>query len=455
MRRLATALVLAAALALPAGGEALKGQALTVTLAQAPAVARQALLAGQPEIAARLARGVVAQQPGNLVALLVLSAAEGMLGHPAAAEKTARQAWRLAKTPAERFEAAMLIANALNARKATVRAGFWTRRAAQIAPDEARRNRAIAGLRAIRRMTPWRSRLRFGLTPSSNINNGSKSDTMVIDGLPFALSGGAQALSGLEISYGANTRYRRALSERLSLHMGAAVEGKAYRLSESARHQAPELSASDLAYQAVQISVGATLRGARPANATGATLTLGKNFYGGAALADFAEIELSRTLAIGKRDKLRFTLAAEEQWRKDCDNCTSTSLTSQVDWRTRVGRSGVLQLSLSLRDTSSDSATIAHTAQIAAVDYRFTKPVFGAYLGLSAAYEARDYDHPVLSPEPRRDDKLSLGATVFLPEYDYYGFAPEIGLSIVNNHSSETLYETEDIGLTLGFRSAF
>ncbi len=428
---------------------------VTLTPEEMRAAAAQALEVHDDRLALTLAEALLLRDPRDGFALIIRSRAARNLGDNATARRAARAAWDLAQSDGDRYAAALVMAQALSSDGHRTRAQLWLRRAAQFAPDDRSAALIARDFRYLRGRNPWSTQLRFGVTPSSNINNGSKSDTMVIGGLPFALSGGAQALSGLEISYGASTRYSRDLSEGLTLHVGGAFEGKAYRLSDAARRKAPGLGASDLAYQAVELSFGATIRGTRPASPLDATLRLGRNFYGGAHLADYAAAELAKTVTLGRHDQLRFSLAAEEQWRKDRAVRSSTALTGRVDWRTRIGNSGLLQLSLGLRDTESDSAIIAHSAQIAGLDYRFLKPVFGAYLGLSAAYESRDYDQSLFGARPRRDDKLMLGASVFLPEYDYYGFAPEIGLSVVTNRSNEAIYETEDIGLTLGFRSAF
>ncbi|MGC9371559.1 MAG: hypothetical protein ACP5DX_18665 [Paracoccaceae bacterium] len=451
--RLIRRLALWAGLLLVAGG--VSAAPVTLAPAEMRAAASHALAVHDDQLALSLAEALLARDPQDGFALIIKSRAARNLGDNATAIGAARAAWRQARSESDRYAAALVMAQALSSNGQRTMAQLWLRRAAQHAPDDRAEAMIARDFRYVRSRNPWSTHLRFGVTPSSNINNGSKSDTMVIGGLPFQLSGGAQALSGLEISYGASTRYSHDLSEDLTLHLGGAVEGKAYRLSDAARRKAPALSASDLAYQAVQLSFGATIRGTRPANPLDAALTLGKNYYGGAHLADFAEVKLVKTVGVNRRNQLRFTLAAEEQWRKDRADRSSTALIGQVDWRTKVGETGLLQLSLGLRDTDSDSGTVAHSAQLAALDYRLTKPVFGAYLGLSVAYESRDYDQSLFGAQPRRDDKLMLGATVFLPDYDYYGFAPEIGLSLVTNRSNEALYETEDLGLTLGFRSAF
>ncbi|MGB8621292.1 MAG: surface lipoprotein assembly modifier, partial [Paracoccaceae bacterium] len=354
-----------------------------------------------------------------------------------------------------RFRAARLVAAALQARGAYTRAEIWLRRALQNASDPRLEAIATRDYEYVRRRNPWTTRLRFGLTPSSNINNGSKSDTMVIGGLPFALSGAAQALSGLEISYGAETRYRHAVGDRVMLHLGGAIEGKSYRLSAGSRAKAPDLDASDLAYQAAELNFGVAWRPAPDAGPIGLDLTLGKSFYGGDPLADYARAEMTKRVRLGPRTILRFKAAAEEQWRQDVARNSSTALIGGAALRRKLGNGDRLSVGVGLRDTASDAGTVAHEAKMATIDYRFAKPLAGAELGLSLSYEGRQYDRAVYGASPRSDDRLALGVSVFLPDLDYYGFAPEIGLSAVRNNSNVALYDSEDYGLTVSFKSSF
>lgn len=418
-------------------------------------MAQDALNQNRSRLALAVAEALLQRDPDDGFALIIKSRAARNLGKNDMAVDAARKAWRLAQSDSDRYASALVMAQALSSSGRRTQAQFWLRRAAHFAPSKKAELLAARDFRYVRSRNPWTTRLSFGVTPSSNINNGSKSDTMVIGGLPFELNGAARALSGLEYSYAASTRYRRPVAPGVELQFGAAAEGKSYSLSDDAKRQAPDLAASDLAYYAGQLSMGAVVQGDRPGRPLEANLTVGRNFYGGDHLSDYARADLVKTLRLDAKNRLRFSLGLEEQWRKDAAIYDSTALSGQAEWRSTRGNGDLMFLSVGLRDTRSDAGSVAHDARILAGAYYFAKPVLGAQFGLSAAFETRDYEGALFGGSPREDEKITLGASMFLPEYSYYGFAPEIGLTMMKNRSNKSLYESEDIGLSIGFRSSF
>ena len=54
-------------------------------------------------------------------------------------------------------------------------------------------------LYAIRRRRAWSVNFAFGLSPDTNINGGSRNDTITVAGLPFQLSSDAQQTSGVGV----------------------------------------------------------------------------------------------------------------------------------------------------------------------------------------------------------------------------------------------------------------
>lgn len=448
-RSLAWAGTVAACLAAPLA----HAEKVTLTPQEMRAAATYALEVHDNALALKLAGALLQRTPDDGFALITQSRAARNLGQNDLALSSARQAWGAAESRADRYAAALVMAQALSSAGHRTRAQIWLRRAAQNAPNEQLKAVVARDFRYVRSRNPWSTQLSFGIAPSSNINNGSKSDTMVIGGLPFVLSGGAQALSGMEYSLGAETRYRMQLSDRVQLNFGAAFESKSYTLSDSAKRKAPGLKGSDLAYQAAQLSMGADF--AQKNGIIGIEATFGQSYYGGAQLADFARLDLHRRLRLGERSALSFSVSAEDQWRKDRAIKSASTYTGQLGWQHLRTNGDKLGLSVGLRDVQSDSADIAHSAQLAAIGYSFGKPVLGAKIGINFVYEARDYDRRAFGSPPRQDDKLTLGATAVLPKLDVYGFAPEISISAVRNKSSLSLYDSEDLNMTLGFRSAF
>lgn len=414
-----------------------------------------ALDQGNDPAALRLSEALLERDPDEVFALLARARALRNMGRYEDSLADARRAWTLAETDGDRFSAAMVRAQALSSMGQRTMAQIWLRRAGQHAPDERAKAMVARDYAHVRAHNPWATQLTFGITPSSNVNNGSSSDIVVIGGLPFVLAPSARALSGVELRFGASTRYRMKPSETLSLYVGAEIDTRHYRLSSDAKDEAPGVDGSDFAWAAAEVSFGGYWSPSPEAGPLGFELTLGKSFYGGDPLADYARAELAKSYAIAPRTVLRLTGSVEQQWRADSSTNDATVTSGQAAITRRLGNGDLLSFSVGLRDTVSDGASVAHDAQLAHIGYRLGRPVAGARVGFSMAYESRDYDDSLFGGAPRADDRLEFGVTAFLPDYDYYGFAPEIGLTAERVQSNISLYDSEEIGLTLGFRSAF
>jgi hypothetical protein len=124
---------------------------------------------------------------------------------------------------------------------------------------------------------------------------------------------------------------------------------------------------------------------------------------------------------------------------------------------TRRTPAALLKLDLSMADTASASRLVARETTRAAVSFGLGKPVRGMLPRLTLAWEDTAYDRGPASfwVAPRRDEEWSVTLDVLLPAFDYYGFAPEIGVSFRDRSSNYTIYETRGTDLRLGVRSVF
>lgn len=417
--------------------------------------AAQALKAGQPDLAETLARALLARDPGDVTALVLLSRVQRNTGRYAEATRTGKMAWAAAETDAQRYGAALATAQALSSRGARTRAQLWLRRAASVAPNKRLRSIALRDFNYVRDRNPWSTTLSFGVTPSSNINNGSRSEVIEIDGLEFELSGDARALSGMEYRLSADTEFSQQVRERLWLYAGASFDLKSYSLSSSARKQAPDLKASDLAYREAQLKFGLTAFPFRKLGPLDVSVTGGRAWYGGEPLADFLQVNGRQTVTLGKRNRLDFSLGQGWQWRAEDTINNSRTLTVQTAWSRKMDHGNRLSVSAGLRNTASDGAATAHAAQFASLGYSLGKPVLGARISATLSIEHRLYDDPYYSSERREDYRYGARINAVLPQFEYMGFAPEISLNAERTNSNVGLYETEDIGLSLGIRSVF
>ncbi|WP_164870839.1 tetratricopeptide repeat protein [Mesobaculum littorinae] len=469
MRRVLTALLAAAVLLTPGGprvawadpgtqsgsaSDSAPARAIRLEPRAARDVAAALLSEGSFEAAQKLAQTLVRRDPGDVVAQLVLAQSSLQLGQIDRAREAGQNAWRAASTDEERYLAANATAAALALGGQRWRSQFWLRRAAQTAPDEAARGRAIRQFRAVRERTPVSVRLRFGVQPSSNINNGATSDRLIIGGLPFELSGDAQALSGVETRAGADIDWRIARSARADLTLSLDIDTRSYTLSEEAKDQAPDASGADYAYRSVRLGFGRLARDADGRGLTEAKVTLGADWYGGDPLAHSAGVQLVRLTALGERDRLRLELAGERRWRQDNDLRSASTFSAGLSWTRRLAP-GQLRFELGVADTASASSAVAHESLTLGVGFSPSEPIFGAEVDLWARAQQRWYDAPFLTPDPRHDDRISLGTTMLLAGVDYYGFAPAIDITYDRTWSSLALYDTESLAVSLGIRSSF
>lgn len=425
---------------------------LSLDRAEARALAQTLLAEGQPRAAREIAIGLLREDQTDFGMLLLLARADRAVGRNDTATWAATQAWKQAGTEKQRFAAAMVRAQVLSSQGNRTMAQVWLRRAAEIAPDAAARALAIRDFRYVRWRNPLSVRLSFGARPSSNINNGSKSDRMVIGGLPFTLTGASRALSGMELSYGISASYRKPLAEGRSLRFGLAFDGRAAVLSDAARAQAPDAENADFAYQSVELRFG----GSFASGAEGTThvdFVLGQNWYGGNDLSRFARANLAQDIALNDTTGLRLSLQLEDQHRLDSATRSSQAVTLRGDWSRALG-DGQLGFGLGLRETVSDSVSIAHSAALASASYSLGQPVLGAETTFSLALEARDYEGSAFGTA-RADRKTVLGVSFLFSEVDYLGFAPVIRLTAERNASNLAIYDTEGLGLSLGIQSVF
>jgi len=416
-------------------------------------IARVALAGGRPALARQAALALLARNPRDLRAELLLSQAERDLGNYAAARSAAKRVWSGAQDGPQRYSAALVRAQAEASDGRRTIAQYWLRRAVQEAPNDAARRRAIQDFRYVRARNPLSFRVDFGVAPSSNVNGGSSSDTLWLYGIPFTLPGSVQALSGLEYRLSANLEYTVSESPAQRTALGLNIGGRTYQLSSSAERKAPAVKGADFAFFATEAYLTQRRRAVGGGEWDG-RLTVGHNVYSGAALSDYLRVEGGRSWAIAPGRQVRLGTSLERQWRRDDDrnSATLSGLDAQFSQRFRFGE---LMLGAEIEQVQSPSSQVDHDRAALSLGYQLAKPVGGVSLGLSAGLDWRDYARSPYSADGRRDTELSLGVQGVLTQADYMGFAPELGLRYVHTNSNVSLYESDEVGVTLRLRSAF
>ncbi len=433
--------------ALPAAGQA--GEKLDIPAARS--LSFQLIASGDYARAAALAQVLIERDPADQAAWLALAQARRAMGQNRAAVTAARRAWTLSESPANRYAAAVVAAQVLASSGARIRAQFWLRRAAEVAPNDALRDRAIGDFRYLRGVTPLSARLSFSLSPTSNINNGAKSERVA----GGQISGAALALSGLEAAAGLSLSYRLPPGAQRSARLGLSLQTRSYALSAAARARAPASRNSDFAFQELELSHDISFAAPGGQGATDLGLRLGFNRYGGSPLSQFAGLTLQRRQILGSGAQVSFGAGAERINRSDAQARSSTVTRVFAGWSRGFDNGARLSLSAMAINSAAASFLTDNRALSLGAALQLAGSPLGGPLALSLSYVARDYRQPVPLFGVRSDRTIALGADLTLRRLSYYGFAPTLGIRASKTASSVDLYDSETIGLRLGVRSVF
>lgn len=454
-----------AALPVPAPAPEDGAQTLTLGLAESRAFARQALLAGQTQLARAVALALLAADPRDPVALVVLAAAETRLGAPRAGRQAAERAFRSAGAAggAEarrlRHDAARIAAAAALAEGRPAVAQLWLRHAVSLAPDPALRAAAEAEHRAVRAANPLQASLRLHLAPSSNVNRGSRHDALIVDGIetPFVLSGDARALPGLELGATGAVSFRLGAGRGWTLEAGGRASAITYRLSEAARRRAPEARGADFAEGRAEAGLRLHLAPAPGAAPVTLGLTAGRAWYGGDPLARSLRLDAGRTFALGPATALRLDLLTERQWRDGPGERTAAAQAIQAQLSHRRPAGDVLRLRLTAVDLRSDDRNATHRAASGEARVEFARPLGPARVALAASAGWRDYPVFMNGVFGTGRHEVTVGGAVELmfPRAEVWGLAPALTLRGARTESNISRFDSTQFGVEFAIRSTF
>ena len=443
----------------------LRGAALALGLLGAPAVAEtrlsipearqfavQLVQSGQPTAAQAAARALLQHDPDDIVALIVLSRAARDLGDYRTAETAARRAFRLAESDKDRFSAALAMAQALASHGRHSSAQFWLRRAAEVAPDDRHRMVAVRDFAYVRGRNPWRATLSFGAFPSSNVNDGPTTNTLIIGGIEFS-NPDAVPLSGFGLSTGFDLSRRWELGPKSQLVLGFAGNATEYALSSAARGAVPTARASDFGNAGLSASLGWV----RPegAHQVRATFETGRVWQGGAVLADWRQLRLGYGHGFGEGRRLSLGVTLTDTDRHDAAIRSSVKSGVDLGWSWGAPGADAWSLGLSLGRVASDAASVARREAELRLDWQHAQPVLGTKIAGFASLGLRAYDEPLYIAAARRDVTARLGLSAELVKLDYLGFAPELGVTFSQTDSNITAMTTRKAELRLGVKSTF
>jgi hypothetical protein len=393
----------------------------------------------------------------NSTAWVVVSRTRRAGGDLKGALVAARHANAHADTEEELFAAALELAVGNVLLERGIYAQFWLRRAVQVSPTAALRNGAIQNFRAVRANAPWQFTLSSSAIPSSNVNNGSRNETLELFGLPFILSGDALALSGVEFNFSSTARHQFSGFANQPAVLSFSSGNNRVALSDEAKKQAPEASGSDYSFDAFEVGFSQIVSSWDQASLLQLNTLFGHNRYGGEALTNYARAGILVQWPVGAQSLIAVAGSVERQNRFDDDRRSAWLTNGNLKQTWQVGTRGdILGLTFGLQNTSSESIEVDNRAALLSLNYRTDKPVIGPFtLSGSINAERRIYDSSSYSVDGRQDTRGSLSLTLGMPEWNYYGFAPALTFEASQTSSNINIYDTQDLGIRISIESAF
>ncbi|WP_127144929.1 surface lipoprotein assembly modifier [Pelagibacterium montanilacus] len=286
---------------------------------------------------------------------------------------------------------------------------------------------------AIRARRPWTFDASFGLAPSSNINNGTPGETVIIAGIPFQTENSAQ--SGLGLSYGVSGTYRHDLAPRLVANLGVSLSGQSY--IQSHYDQLNLRGHAEIAREIADWTFAVGLAGERAfsgwegySTGVGPYVSASQRMGpGGAWSARASWMDRRHDTAIAYDG---WEARASVDYRRILDARVSVSVGASVD----------------LVRTTRDFTSYASISPRISADYLVSPDLV---LHGRASYERRAYDgnFPLMGT-PREDHTFALGAGATLRGLTLGDLVPRVSYDFRHTTSNVGLYErsSHDLGLT-------
>lgn len=414
--------------------------------------AARLLSAGHPRAAVDITTVLIRRDPSDAPTLIVHAQALRIMKDYDAAQNAGRHAWRAADNEFEKYGAAMAMAQALSSNGKKTRAQIWLRRAVNIAPNDRMRARAARDYQFVRKINPWSVQFSFGITPTNNVNNAPRDNTIVLGGLVFS-DPSAVPISGFEVESGVTLRYN--YNQTQSSRNFAAVRWTESNVVFTDDAVPAGLDASDFSFRRLETQFGRDfIKGEGKPRQT-VSVSFGRLWTGGSTLAD--EVRLSWKQVYKRPQNRGFAWTAEVGYSDRKDNATRSGVTSSLrgQWSRPLANGDRISWDAGIGRSDTESAAITHSSLSLGAQYSFGTPVMGAQAHVALSNQYRAYDDPLYGPDPRSDVKLSISGSFLFVDFDTYGFAPKLTLEASQTNSNVTRFETRNFGLNIGFQSLF
>lgn len=432
----------------------LHAQTVSLSPDQIRGVAALALQNNDPRAAAFATDALLERIPDDPVALNLRAQAALLMGDFAGAATIGQRAFLNSVTDGQRYGSARLTALAHAEQEQDTRAQLWLRAARQYAPTETEAQAVARDFQTVSRRNPLAINLRFGITPSTNINSGSSNSQTNLfnfrddEGNPilFDLSEDAQALSGWEYSASVNGRYRIHTNQTSATFLDFGIAGQTFTLTESSLERAnsgtESIDGSDFSNATLNFGVSHRFVVVPDANVTDVGLSFAKSWSGGDPSRLFLTASASHSFTI--TDTSQFTLSgfSQRQERISTDDKVAV-LDVSGTYSTAIDNIGSLSFGIGLRNSAAEDNDEDFEAIRYQIGFAPAADFNGVNFGFNFSYEEREFDAVRLVGGPRSDQITTLGMRAVFSDVEYFGFRPVLTAETTRQDSNSGLFDRD------------
>ncbi|WP_299615353.1 surface lipoprotein assembly modifier [uncultured Tateyamaria sp.] len=455
--------ILAAALALWASAgttDPQDSESKTFTIDEARVLARQALYAGQFDLARDVAMVLVHADPEDAYAYGVLAAAHSRLKDQKLARSAARLSYKYSETPAEKFGAARTAASIAFQQERPTVSQVWLRLAATHSETPKQDTLLAKDYAKVRRANPLRLNINFSVAPSNNVNNGTDNVLEVNNGIPTGtrFRPGTRALDGTVGTLDVQLRYRIAQSQKTITTATGRLYVRRVDLSDDAQAEAPDFSNSDFNETFAETGVEHTFALGKPGNSVTLGASVGAKWFADERLYDSVRLSLSRGLKLSDTTYLRLNSGVERRFStfSSFNNRDIMTLGAMVSHKLEGGDK--LSVGLTVQEQKGDYRNANYRTASVRANYTFGKQLGPVQISTGVTFGYTDFDEYQLVHAVdggRQDQSLYGDVSLFFKDYDFAGFAPTIKFRTGRKTSNVNRFEIDEKTVTLGIQSKF
>ncbi|MGH1351412.1 MAG: surface lipoprotein assembly modifier [Methyloligellaceae bacterium] len=289
---------------------------------------------------------------------------------------------------------------------------------------------------AIYKKRKWQVSAYASLVPSTNINNGTSTETIYVNGIPFTIDDASKEKSGIGLSAGVNAGYAFSLTDKLDWVVGGGVHIKQYKGEEFDDNILSVEMGPRYRFQSGYIGIYATAM---------------RRWYAGEEYGYNWGGRVHGSYRLGSKNVLFSDISCqnkkhdEQDW-KDGHSCNvGTSLDHYLNSKSFVRVLGGAGL---------DKNEVEH------LDYNMGYAGLGLYrelpMGISLYAEGKymHFDYDGVSPgltEGRLDQRYLATLHITKRDWNYMGYAPMLQYQYIYNDSNSDIntFDSHNVNLTL------